>query len=106
MPFAISIPQLISDGSFDPDAFTAYLRRAQELGFESGEFRNRWSGTASQLSPLETLTFAADCTNRSHCRSTSTNGALVVAEDRAGGLKTAARLSPPAVRRPSGSPGG
>ena len=33
MRFAISIPQFVTDGSFDPGAFRAYLRRAEDLGF-------------------------------------------------------------------------
>lgn len=64
MPFAISIPQLISDGAFDPGAFAAYLRRAEDLGYESAWVQEQVLGTAWQLSPLETMTFAAACTNR------------------------------------------
>ena len=33
--FAISLPQECSDGAFDPAAFAAYARRANELGFDS-----------------------------------------------------------------------
>lgn len=62
--FAISVPQLISDGAFDPGAFAAYLRRAEELGYESAWDQEQVLGTASLLSPLETLTFAAACTER------------------------------------------
>jgi probable F420-dependent oxidoreductase len=64
VPFAISIPQLMTDGTFDPGAFAGYLRRAEDLGFESGWVQEQVLGTASLLSPLETLTFAAACTDR------------------------------------------
>jgi len=33
--FAISIPQFVSDGEFDPARFRAYMARAESLGFES-----------------------------------------------------------------------
>ncbi len=64
MRYAISIPQLVSDRAFDPHAFAAYLRRAEELGFESAWAQEQVLGTASLLSPLETMTFAAACTER------------------------------------------
>jgi hypothetical protein len=32
--FAISIPQFVADGMFDPAGFRAYLERAEELGFD------------------------------------------------------------------------
>lgn len=64
MRYAISIPQLTPDGAFDPRAFQAYLRRAEELGFESGWTQEQVLGTAPLLSPLETMTFAAACTER------------------------------------------
>lgn len=64
MSFAISIPQLISDGGFDPDAFAGYLRRAEDLGYESAWAQEQVLGTAWQLSPLEAMTFAAACTTR------------------------------------------
>ena len=32
---AVSIPQFVADGTFDPGAFRAYLARAEALGFES-----------------------------------------------------------------------
>jgi hypothetical protein len=35
MRFAISIPQFYADGDFDPNAFRAYLTRAEQLGFDS-----------------------------------------------------------------------
>ena len=35
MRFAISIPQFVSDGEFDPARFRAYMARAEAFGFES-----------------------------------------------------------------------
>lgn len=63
MRFAISIPQF-ADGDFDPIAFRAYLRRAEELGFESVWTSEQVLGSAPLLGPIETMTFAAACTER------------------------------------------
>jgi len=62
MRFAISIPQHVGDGGFSPEPFRAYLRRAEELGFESGWTQEQVLGAAGALSPLETMTYAAACT--------------------------------------------
>lgn len=64
MRFAISIPQYVDEGGFDPDRFRAHLQRAEELGFESGWTQEQVLGSARTLSPLETLTFAAACVER------------------------------------------
>lgn len=64
MRFAISIPQFFADGEFDPAAQRAYLARAEELGFDSGWTQEQILGSMPQLSPLETLTFAAAHTER------------------------------------------
>jgi probable F420-dependent oxidoreductase len=64
MKYAIAIPQLYSDGEFDPDAFCAYFVRAEELGFESAWAQDGLLGPAHQLAPLETMAFAAACTSR------------------------------------------
>jgi alkanesulfonate monooxygenase SsuD/methylene tetrahydromethanopterin reductase-like flavin-dependent oxidoreductase (luciferase family) len=64
MRFAISIPQFVTDGSFDPGAFRAYLRRAEDLGFESGWTQEQILGTFPQLSPNETMAYAFACTER------------------------------------------
>jgi len=64
MKFATAIPQLVPDGSFDPAAFRAYLVRAEELGFESAWTQEQVLGSSPQLSPLETMTYAAACTER------------------------------------------
>jgi probable F420-dependent oxidoreductase len=64
MRFGIGIPQFFSDHEFDPEAFRRFLRRAEELGFESGWTQEQVLGASSQLSPLETMTYAAACTER------------------------------------------
>lgn len=64
MRFAISIPQVVPDGSFDPAAMRAYLARAEELGFESAWTGEQVLGTLPLLSPLETMAYAAACTQR------------------------------------------
>jgi probable F420-dependent oxidoreductase len=64
MKFAISIPQFHEDGAFDPAAFAAFMRRAEELGFESAWAAEQMLGTMPELGPIETMTFAAACTER------------------------------------------
>lgn len=64
MKFGIGIPQFFSDHEFDAEAFRRYLRRAEELGFESGWTQEQVLGSSSQLSALETMTYAAACTER------------------------------------------
>jgi probable F420-dependent oxidoreductase len=65
MRFAISIPQYARDSRFDDDAFRAHLRRVEELGvFESGWVQEQVIGAAGALAPLQTLTWAAACTER------------------------------------------
>jgi probable F420-dependent oxidoreductase len=64
MSFAISIPQYVHEGGFDRDAFAAHLRRAEQLGFESGWTQEQVIGSAGALAPLQTMTFAAACTDR------------------------------------------
>jgi probable F420-dependent oxidoreductase len=54
----------VADGSFDPAAMRAYLARAEELGFESGWTQEQVLGTIPHLGPVETLTYAAACTER------------------------------------------
>jgi probable F420-dependent oxidoreductase len=63
MRFAISIPQFVADGSFDPAGFRAYLRRAEELGFESAWAQEHTFGSQPVLSALETMSYAAACTD-------------------------------------------
>ncbi|TWF76554.1 putative F420-dependent oxidoreductase [Pseudonocardia hierapolitana] len=64
MRFGIGIPQFFADGEFDFAAFRTFLRRAEELGFESGWTQEQVLGPSSQLSALETMTYAAACTER------------------------------------------
>ena len=64
MRFAIAIPQFYADGEFDPAAFRAYLTRAEELGFESAWTQEQLLGSWNQLAPIETMTYAAACTER------------------------------------------
>jgi probable F420-dependent oxidoreductase len=65
MRFAISIPQYARESRFDGDAFRAHLRRVEELGlFESGWVQEQVSGRAGSLAPLQTLSYAAACTER------------------------------------------
>jgi probable F420-dependent oxidoreductase len=64
MRFAISIPQFYGDGDFDPVAFRDYLVRVEQLGFESAWTQEAIFGASPQLGPLETMTYAAACTQR------------------------------------------
>jgi len=64
MRFAISIPQFYADGEFDPAAFRAYFARVEELGFDSAWAQEQVLGAAPQLGPIETMTYAAACTQR------------------------------------------
>jgi probable F420-dependent oxidoreductase len=62
MRFAINIPQRVADGEFDPAAFREYLARAEALGFESAWTQEQVLGPSPRLGPIETMTFAAACT--------------------------------------------
>ncbi|AQZ65937.1 N5,N10-methylenetetrahydromethanopterin reductase-related protein, MSMEG5498 family [[Actinomadura] parvosata subsp. kistnae] len=62
--FAVSLPQQIPDGDFDPAAFRAYLRRAEELGFHSAWAREGTLSPVPTLGPIEVMTYAAACTER------------------------------------------
>jgi probable F420-dependent oxidoreductase len=66
MRFAISIPQFCADGEFDPAAFRGYVQRAEALGFHSGWTQEQIlaMGTLPHLGPIETMTYAAACTER------------------------------------------
>jgi probable F420-dependent oxidoreductase len=64
MRFAIAIPQFYADGEFDPAAFRSYLTRAEELGFESAWTQEGVLNVGPQLGPIETMTYAAACTER------------------------------------------
>jgi probable F420-dependent oxidoreductase len=62
--FAISIPQLFADGSFDPAGFREYMERAETLGFESAWASEQVLGPVPVLGAVETMTYAAACTQR------------------------------------------
>ncbi len=65
MRFAISIPQYARDSRFDDKAFRGYLRRVEELGlFESAWVQEQVIGAAGSLAPLQTLAYAAACTEQ------------------------------------------
>src|SRR5256886_12106668 len=64
MRFAISIPQFVSDGEFDPVDFRAYMARAEALGFESAWTLEQPLGMMPFLSPLRSKSYAAACTER------------------------------------------
>lgn len=64
MRYAISLPQFHADGEFDPAAFRAHLSRIEQLGFDSAWTQEQTLGSKPQLGPIETMTFAAACTER------------------------------------------
>jgi probable F420-dependent oxidoreductase len=65
MRFAISIPQYARGSRFDAAAFRAHLRRTEELGvFEGGWVQEQVLGPAGSVAPLQTLSYAAACTER------------------------------------------
>jgi probable F420-dependent oxidoreductase len=64
MRLAISVPQTFADGTFDPAALRAYLRRAEELGFESAWTQEAILSQVPTLDPVDMLTYAAACTDR------------------------------------------
>ncbi len=63
MRWAISIPPF-ADGDFDPSQFRAYMRGAEELGFEGAWTGEQILGSAPMLGPIELMTYAAACTER------------------------------------------
>ena len=64
MRFAISIPQHVADGTFDPAALRAYLARAEALSFESAWTGEQVIGSMPHLGPIEMMSYAAACTER------------------------------------------
>src|SRR5881396_474613 len=64
MRFAISIPQHVPDGTFDPSGLRAYLARAEALGFDSAWTGEQVIGSMPHLGPIETMSYAAACTER------------------------------------------
>ncbi len=65
MRFAISIPQYARESRFDDAAFRAHVRRVDELEvLESAWVQEQVLGGAGALAALQTLTYAAACTER------------------------------------------
>jgi probable F420-dependent oxidoreductase len=64
MHFAISIPQHVPDGTFEPATLRAYLSRAESLGFHSAWTQEAVLGSAPLVAPLELMAFAAAYTER------------------------------------------
>jgi probable F420-dependent oxidoreductase len=65
MRFAISIPQYAHESRFDDQGFRAYLKRVEELGmFESVWTQEQVLGAADIIAPLQTLAYAAACSER------------------------------------------
>lgn len=64
MRFAISIPQFVADGAFDPAGFRAFVQRAEALGYHSGWTQEQVLGGWPNTGPIETLSYAAACTER------------------------------------------
>jgi probable F420-dependent oxidoreductase len=64
MRFAISIPQHVADGTFEPAKLRDYLTRAESLGFHSAWTQEAVLGPAPLVAPLELMAFAAACTER------------------------------------------
>ena len=64
MRFAISIPQFVADGTFNPAGLRAFLARAETLGFDSAWTQEQVLGTMPNLGPIETVTYAAAHTER------------------------------------------
>jgi probable F420-dependent oxidoreductase len=62
--FAIAIPQFHADGAFDPARFKSYMARAEALGFDSAWTQEQILGSMPMLGPIETMSFAAACTER------------------------------------------
>ncbi|HEV2284338.1 MAG TPA: LLM class flavin-dependent oxidoreductase [bacterium] len=62
--FAISLPQFVGDGAFDPARFRAHVARAEALGFDSAWTQEQVLGSMPHLGPIETMTYAAACTER------------------------------------------
>ena len=64
MRFALSIPQRVPDGAFDPARLRDYLIRAESLGFHSAWTQEAVLSSAPTLALLELMTFAAACTEQ------------------------------------------
>jgi probable F420-dependent oxidoreductase len=61
--FGIGIPQVSLDGAFDPPSIASFVRRAEELGYDSGWVQERMMGGLPTLDALPLLTYAAAFTS-------------------------------------------
>src|SRR5437879_3928696 len=57
-------PSVRSDGQFDPARFRAYMARAEAFGVDSAWTLEQTLGTMPFMSPLQTMSYAAACTER------------------------------------------
>jgi probable F420-dependent oxidoreductase len=64
MRFAISVPQIVHGGAFDPGRLRAYMARAERFGFDSAWTQEQVLGPMPSLAPIEAMTYAAACTER------------------------------------------
>lgn len=62
--FALSLPQHVPDGAFDPRKLRDYLTTAEALGFHSVWTQEAVLGSSPTLAPIEIMTFAAACTQQ------------------------------------------
>jgi probable F420-dependent oxidoreductase len=62
--FAISMPQHAAPGEFQPQRLRDHLTRAEELGFDSAWTLELVLGSMPTLGAVETMAFAAACTER------------------------------------------
>jgi probable F420-dependent oxidoreductase len=62
--FAISLPQAVSRGAFDPGGFRAHMQRAEALGFEGAWGMEQVLGGWPNLGAVEALAYAAACSER------------------------------------------
>ena len=60
----VAIPQTFPDGPIEPAAITAFVQRAEALGFDSLWVQESIIGRQRQLDSIELLTFAAASTQR------------------------------------------
>jgi alkanesulfonate monooxygenase SsuD/methylene tetrahydromethanopterin reductase-like flavin-dependent oxidoreductase (luciferase family) len=59
MRFAVTLPQHVPDGSFQPNELRDYLGRAEELGFEGAWITEQVVGLIPHPNPAEMIAFAA-----------------------------------------------
>ncbi|MCU1503984.1 MAG: Luciferase-like, subgroup [Ilumatobacteraceae bacterium] len=64
MRFAMSIPQHVTAGGFEPAVLRSHLARIEALGFDGAWTQEQVLGSMPNLGPLELMTYAAACTER------------------------------------------